>query len=75
MKCCMSDVEKFSQTLLDYFAMLLLLLCLMAKMVELKELYFVMQMESSFILRTVLTMSMEIDPDYIKILMSRHGEL
>ena len=36
----MSDVEKFDQTLLDYFAMLLLLLCLMVKMVELKELCF-----------------------------------
>ena len=46
---CMSDVEKFGHTLLDYFAMLLLLLCLMVKMVELKELCFVVQMESSFI--------------------------
>ena len=45
----MSDVEKFDQTLLDYFAMLLLLLYLMVKMVELKELCFVVQMESSFI--------------------------
>ena len=33
----MSDVEKFDHTLLDYFAMLFLLLCLMVKMVELKE--------------------------------------
>ena len=41
-KSCMSDVEKFDQTLLDYFAMLLLYL--MVKMVELKKLCFVMQM-------------------------------
>ena len=34
----MSDVERFDQTLLEYFAMLLL--CLMVKMVELKELLF-----------------------------------
>ena len=33
----MSDVEMFDQTLLDYFALLLLLLCLMVKMAELKE--------------------------------------
>ena len=45
----MSDLEKIFQTLLDYFAMLLLLLFLMVKMVELKELCFVVQMESSFI--------------------------
>ena len=38
----MSDVETFDQTLLDYFAMLLLYL--MIKMVELKELCFVAQM-------------------------------
>ena len=45
----MSDVEKFDPTLLDYFAMLLLLLCLTVKMVELNELCFVVLMESSFI--------------------------
>ena len=38
MKSCLSDVEKFGQTLLDYFAMLL---CVMVNiMVELKELCF-----------------------------------
>ena len=37
----MSDVEKLDQTLLDCFAMLLL--CLMVKIVELKEFCFVVQ--------------------------------
>ena len=37
-KSCMPHVGKFDQTLLDYFAMFLL--CLMLKMVELKELCF-----------------------------------
>ena len=40
-------MEKFDQMLLGYFAMLLLYL--MVKMVESKELCFVVQMESSFI--------------------------
>ena len=43
----MSDLEKFDQTLFNYFGMLLL--CLMVKMFELKELCFVVLMESSFI--------------------------
>ena len=38
-KRCTSDWEKFDHTLLDYFVMLLL--CLMLKMVELKEFCFV----------------------------------
>ena len=44
---CVSDLEKFNQTLFNYFGMLLL--CLMVKMVELKDLCFVVLMESSFI--------------------------
>ena len=56
----MSDVEKFGQTLPDYFVMLLLYL--MIKMVELKEYGFVVQMESSFIWRT-MPMEILIDPD------------
>ena len=39
----MPDVGKFGQTLLDYFAMFLL--CLMLKMVELKELCFLVYWE------------------------------
>ena len=43
----MSDLEKFNQNLFNYFGMLVL--CLMVKMSELKELCFVVLMESSFI--------------------------
>ena len=44
---CVSDLERFNQTLFNYFGMLLL--CLMVKMFELKELCFQVLMESSFI--------------------------
>ena len=59
----MSDVEKFDQTSLDYFAMLFVWLLNWLtwrnfEMIELKELCFVVQMESSFMWRT-----METDPD------------
>ena len=53
-------MEKFNQTLFSYFGMLLL--CLMVKMFELKELCFVLLMESPFTWRT-----METDPDAMAI--------
>ena len=44
-------MEKFDKTLLDYFAMLLF--SLVVKIVELKELCCVVQMQNSFIWRTI----------------------